>query len=295
MNYDSRKNLRKMLRDGTPITAPGAHNAIAAKVVEHLGFPVAYIGGWMTGAQLVTTEPLTTLTEQADAASWLVRAVDIPVIVDADAGFGDPVHTARAVREFEYRGVSGIHIEDQVFPKRLHYHKGIEHVTDRQEFTWKLTAALDARKDPDLIIIARTDAINAVGGSFEEAVERGRMAKDLGADVIMPMLHSHPEEMERYREAVPDIPLVHLTGFANGVPPKVCHERGYNLVLLPLSSILAEVAALYTAYVALRDTGQFPSDERYGQARTLIEELIDLPALYKVEESTTESGLATKK
>jgi 2-methylisocitrate lyase-like PEP mutase family enzyme len=293
MNYNSRETLSGMLKRNEPFVAPGAHNAIAARVVENLGFPCVYIGGWMTGAQLVTTEPLTTLTEQVEAASWLVRATQIPVICDAGAGFGDPVHTARTVREFEYRGIAGIHIEDQVFPKRLHYHKGIEHVTERHEFEWKLTAALGARQDPNFVIIARTDARNAVGGNFDEAVERGRMAKSLGADAVMPMLHSHTEEMEAYRDAVPDIPLVHLTGFGGGISPELCHSRGFNIVLMPLTSILAEVAAISEVYGSLVKDGVVPDHEKYTNARTLIEELVDFKGLYEVEARTTEGAAAS--
>src|SRR5512136_2895087 len=108
------------------IVAPGAYDALTAKVVESLGFKAAYMGGWISGAHLCVTEPLMTLTEQVTNASWCTRVLKIPFIVDADAGFGEPVHTYRAVQEFERAGVAAIHIEDLVFPKRAHYHKGIE-------------------------------------------------------------------------------------------------------------------------------------------------------------------------
>src|SRR6266850_1810125 len=116
--------LRALLAQGELIVAPGAYDPYTARVIESLDFPVVYLGGFSIGLNLGIGEPLTTLTETVDCAMKAVRIVDIPVVVDAGAGFGDATHTHRTVVEFERAGVAAIHIEDQVFPKRAHYHKG---------------------------------------------------------------------------------------------------------------------------------------------------------------------------
>src|SRR5215510_13327139 len=130
----SRQTLRELLQRGATVAAPGAYDPISARVVQALGFPAVYTGGYMTGAHTSITEPLLTLTEQVEVAQKVAHAVDLPVITDAGAGYGDPLHVMRCVREFEAAGIAGIHIEDQVYPKRASYHRGLEHIVPMQEF-----------------------------------------------------------------------------------------------------------------------------------------------------------------
>ena len=126
------------------------------------------------------------MTEQVDVAGRVARAVEIPVMTDVGAGYGDPIHVMRAVKEFERAGVAAIHIEDQVFPKRASYHRGLEHIIDLDEFLCKMEFALKAREDDDFVIIARTDAGNAVNGSWKEAARRTRALKELGGRCCSP-------------------------------------------------------------------------------------------------------------
>ena len=122
----SRPTLRELLKKDEVIVAPGCFDALSAKLVENLGFPAVYLGGWATGAKLGVTEPLTTLTEQVHEAAYITLQCEIPLIVDGNAGFGDATHARRTVLEFMRAGVSAIHIEDQMIPKRVGYHVGVK-------------------------------------------------------------------------------------------------------------------------------------------------------------------------
>ena len=181
-----RRELKARLEKGETVVAPGAYDAMGARIVQSLGFPAIYTGGYMSGAHLAVTEPLMTMTEQVEVAKRVAAGADLPVICDAGAGYGDPVHTMHAVRTYENAGLAGMHIEDQVFPKRASYHKGLEHVIPMDEFLEKMRYALQARRDPDFVIIGRTDAFSAVEGSMDEAVRRGCALRDLGVDAVMP-------------------------------------------------------------------------------------------------------------
>lgn len=278
-----RDRLRHAFSSGTVI-APGAHSPLVARIVERLGFEAVYLGGYMTAAQLATIEPTLTLTEQVEVAAQIVRSVDLPVIVDADAGFGDVLHVGKTVREFERAGVAAIHIEDQVFPKRVGYHRGENHLVGRGEFVAKLDAALSGRSSSDFLIIARIDARDAVGGSFAEAVARAHLALDAGVDAIMPMLHTHPDEMGRFREAVPDTPLVHLSGFNEGRSVEECVADGFNVILYPLSSLISAVAAVEMTYSQLKETGRVATTIAHDRrVIELIEDLLLIDEYHRYE------------
>ncbi len=143
-----RSNLRVRISAGEQIVAPGAYDPIPARLVQSLGSCACYCGGYIPGAHLAVTEPLMTLTEQFPVAEKVVRAAPLPVICDADAGYGEPVHTMHTVRSFERAGVAGIHIEDQFFPKRASYHAGLERVIPMEDFLQKLGCALRAAPSP---------------------------------------------------------------------------------------------------------------------------------------------------
>ena len=145
------QKLRDLIATGETILLPGAHDPLMGRIVQRLGFKACICAGWMTGAHLATPEPVMTMTEQVDAAGRVARAVDIPVKSDAGAGYGDPIHVIRAVQEFERAGIAAIQIEDQVFPKRASYHRGLEHVTELDEFLRKIEFAMKARED-DIVI-----------------------------------------------------------------------------------------------------------------------------------------------
>src|ERR1700736_2329974 len=175
--------LRRLLADEAFIHLPVAYDALGGRLIESTGFKSAYVGGFVTGGSRCTSEPLLTLDEQVRVAGDVARAVKIPVLADAGAGFGEPLHTMRTVREFISVGVAGIHIEDQLYPKRAHYHKYVAHVTPRDEFVAKIEYACRQRaeSDPDFVIIARADACRFEG--LQEAIDRINLAADVGADM----------------------------------------------------------------------------------------------------------------
>ena len=164
---------------------PSAYDPIGARIAESVGFDAIYNGGFVTGGMTCISEPLMTMNEQIDAASKVANAVKIPVIADAGGGYGEPLHCMRTVREFARQGIAGIHIEDQYYPKRAHYHTYIEHAISVEDFVDKIRYACKARDevDKDFTIIARSDTCRIHG--LQEAIKRVNKAADVGADVGM--------------------------------------------------------------------------------------------------------------
>jgi 2-methylisocitrate lyase-like PEP mutase family enzyme len=284
----SRSELRARLSRGETIVAPGAYDPIGARVVQSLGFPAVYTGGYASGAHLAVTEPLMTMTEQLEVAARVAKSVDLPVIADANAGYGDPLHAMRTVRAYEDAGIAGLHIEDQVYPKRASYHKGLEHVTPLDEFLEKMSYALKARHDADFLIIGRTDAFSAVGGSMAEAIRRGSALKDLGVDVVMPRGVRQKEDLARFREGVPDVPLLVIAG-ADEISSQEYEALGYQIIIYAVTPVILAADALIESYSKLRDTGFIGlSAEEVAAKRKRVEELIDLPEYYQIEAETTE-------
>ncbi len=283
-----RQTLRQMLQRGETIVAPGAYDPISARVVQSLGFPAVYTGGYVTGAHTAITEPLLTLTEQVEVARRVAHAVTLPVLADAGAGYGDPLHVMRCVREFETAGIAGIHIEDQVYPKRASYHKGLEHIVAMEEFAERLTYALRARQDSDFLIIGRTDAFSAVEGSREELVRRGLALRDLGVDAVMPRGVRQKDDLAFFRQAVPDVPLLVIAG-ADDISVQEYAALGYQIIIYATTPIVVAINALVEAYQHLKDTGLLNlTAQQVAAIRTQVEALIDLPAYYQVEAETTE-------
>ncbi len=242
----------------------------------------------MTGAHLAVTEPLMTMTEQVEVAARVARAVDLPVICDADAGYGEPVHTMHCVRTFEAAGIAGIHIEDQFYPKRASYHAGLEHVIPGEEFLEKMRYALQARTDPDFLIIGRTDAFTAVEGDMDEAIRRGNALRDLGVDVVMPRGVRERGDLDTFRKGVPGVPLLVIAG-ADDISVQEYQDLGYQCVIYATSPIIAAVDGFRRIYTSLRDTGHIGIKAPQVQAmRAEVEALISLPEYQQVEAETTE-------
>jgi 2-methylisocitrate lyase-like PEP mutase family enzyme len=287
-----RSRLRAKLQRGDTIVAPGAYDPLSARVVQALDFAAVYTGGYMTGAHTSITEPLLTLTEQVEVAQKVARAVDLPVLTDAGAGYGDPLHVMRCVREFEAAGIAGIHIEDQVYPKRASYHKGLEHIVPMQEFVERMSYALKARRDPDFLIIGRTDAFSAVEGSRDELVRRGLALKDLGVDAVMPRGVRAREDLAFFREEVPGVPLLVIAG-ADDISVQEYADLGYQIIIYATTPAVVAANALLETYQHLKDTGLLNIDaRRVAELRRRVEELISLPEYYEVEAATTEKGSA---
>ena len=245
--------LRGLLAEGDIVVAPGVFDGITARLVQQAGFPVAYMTGAGTSLSLGYPDyGLVTMTEMTAKAAVITRTLDIPVIADADTGYGNELNVTRTIQEYDRAGVAGVHIEDQVAPKRCGHLEGKELVSE-EEFVAKIRAAVAARIDPDFVVIARTDA-RAVTG-FEDAVRRANAALAAGAD--MAFLDAIPTYEEL--AAVPH--LVHGPCLFNvvrgGKTPDVhldeVQAMGYRLSIVP-SLLLSVFGACDTALTALRET-----------------------------------------
>ncbi len=201
------RRLRELLAGAEPIVAPGAYDGLSARLVEQAGFPAVYMTGFGASASLLGRPDVGLLSfgEMAGHARRLVQAVEVPVIADADDGYGNPLNVVRTVREYEAAGVAALHIEDQVSPKRCGHMEGKE-VIAASEMVEKVRAAVEARRSPELVIIARTDA-RALEG-LDGALERARRYRDAGADMLFVEAPESEEEVALVAEAFPDTPLL---------------------------------------------------------------------------------------
>lgn len=225
--------LRALLRSDQIVVAPGAYDGITAKLIAQAGFPVAYMTGAGTAASLGYPDfGLVTMTEMADNAGRIARASGLPVIADADTGYGNELNAYRTVQEYERRGVAGLHIEDQVFPKKCG-HLDDKEVIPRDDFIAKIRAAVAARQDPDFMVIARTDS-RAVAG-FEEAVARSNLALEAGADMIFLEAPQTVDEIAAVPKLVRGPCMLNVVW--GGKTPLVdmpdAQRMGYKLAILP--------------------------------------------------------------
>ena len=261
--------LRALLDSGETIVAPGAFDPLSARLVEETGFPAVYMTGFGTSAALIGRPDvgLLTMTEMAGNAGRIAACVDIPVIADADTGYGNPLNVIRTVGAYEAAGVAGIHIEDQVAPKKCGHMEGKQVIT-AQEMAQKVRAAVEARAQPEFVIIARTDA-RAVEG-LERALERGRIYREAGADVLFIEAVTSEAEAEEAVRAFPGVPLLFNWAEGGKTPPiglDRLKELGYRIVIFPIGTLLAatgamrrilqEIAAAGTPAAALRELPTF--------------------------------------
>ena len=238
--------LRALLESGQTIVAPGAFDPLAARLVEEAGFPAVYMTGFGTSAALIGRPDvgLLTMTEMVGNAGRIAACVDIPVIADADTGYGNPLNVIRTVGAYEAAGVAGIHIEDQVAPKKCGHMDG-KQVIGAQEMAEKVRAAAEARTQPEFVIIARTDA-RAVEG-LAAAIERGRLYRAAGADVLFIEAVVSEAEAEEVASAFPDVPLLFNWAEGGKTPPiglDRLTEIGYQIVIFPIGTLLAATAAM---------------------------------------------------
>jgi carboxyvinyl-carboxyphosphonate phosphorylmutase len=249
--------LRALLESGQTIVAPGAFDPLAARLVEEAGFPAVYMTGFGTSAALIGRPDvgLLTMTEMVGNAGRIAACVDIPVIADADTGYGNPLNVIRTVGAYEAAGVAGIHIEDQVAPKKCGHMDG-KQVIGAQEMAEKVRAAVEARTQPEFVIIARTDA-RAVEG-LAAAIERGRLYRAAGADVLFIEAVVSEAEAEEVASAFPDVPLLFNWAEGGKTPPVGLDrltELGYRIVIFPIGTLLAATAAIRRILREIAQTG----------------------------------------
>jgi 2-methylisocitrate lyase-like PEP mutase family enzyme len=246
-----------LLAAGEMVLAPGCYDALGARLVEEAGFPAVYMTGFGTAAARLGRPDvgLLTLTEMADNARRIVQAVEIPVIADADTGYGNPINVIRTVQEYEAAAIAALHIEDQVMPKKC------GHMEDKQligagEMVAKVQAAVAARHSASFLIIARTDARAPEG--LDAAIERARAYRQAGADVLFIEAPQSVGEIETIASTFEDVPL--LFNYAEGgKTPPVSHEQlrrlGFSIVIFPISTLLTATAAIRAALSQIKADG----------------------------------------
>ena len=250
------QRFRDRIAEERIIVAPGCYDALSARLVEQAGFEAVYMTGYGVSATLIGQPDvgLVTMTEMVSRAGHLASAVGIPVIADADTGYGSAINVMRTVREYIRAGVAAIHLEDQVFPKKCGHTRG-KQVIPKEEMVGKLLAAVDSRGNSDLVIIARTDA-NAVHG-LDDAMDRARAYIEAGADMIFVEAPKSVEEMRRIHEELRS-PLV-ANMVEKGLTPLLKNQEleaiGFRLVLYPLSSLMAATRAIRDLLRTLKETG----------------------------------------
>ena len=249
--------LRRLLESAEPVLAPGAYDALSARLIEAAGCPAGYMTGFGTSASYLGRPDvgLMTMAEMVDQASRIVQAVGTPVIADADTGYGNELNAFRTVQEYEGRGVAAIHIEDQVSPKKCGHMEG-KQVIAAEDMVEKVRAAVAAKSSPEFLLIARTDA-RAVEG-FQAALDRCRRYRDAGADVIFFEAPQTEDEIVRVAEEFRETPL--MFNWAEGgktppVPLSRLTELGYRIVIFPITALLTASLAVRHALEAIRRDG----------------------------------------
>ena len=282
-----RARLRELLASGNgPLVAPGAYDALSARLVEQAGFDAVYMTGFGTTASLIGRPDvgLLSATEMVDNARRIVAAVDVPVIADADTGYGNAITVVRTVQSYEQAGVSGLHIEDQVHPKKCGHMSG-KAVIDAGEMVGKIRAAVAARRDPDLVLIARTDAAAVEG--LDAAIARARAYADAGADVLFVEAPTSEDDIARVADELRGVaPLVFNWAEGGRTPPLPLAriaELGFGLVLFPIGTLLAATAGIRTLLATLKADGTpaaaLPDLPVFGE----FTDLIGLPEVTELE------------
>jgi len=277
------RRLRERLKEDRILIAPGAHDVLTAKIIEKVGFEAVYMTGYGTSASMLGKPDvgLLTLTEMARRASNIVEAVNIPVIADADTGYGNAVNVMRTVREYEKAGVACIQLEDQVAPKKCGHMLGRE-IISAEEMVGKIKAACDARRG-DTLIMARTDARTNYG--IEEALERGRLYEEAGADILFIESVETIEEMKMVTSSF-NVPVL-ANMLEHGRTPLLSRDEleeiGYDLAIFCVASTYVAAKAVMDLMIHLKETGR---TNDYMDKMITFEEfnrLIGLPEIREIE------------
>ena len=282
--------LRELLARDEILMAPGAHDALSARIAEVCGFEAVY----MTGAGTVNTQlgmpdhSIITLTEMVQNAARLAGVTTVPIVSDADTGYGGVLNVMRTVQEFQQAGIAGIHIEDQVMPKRCGHLKSKE-IVPIEEMTGKIRAACHARTDPDFLIIARVDARGPLG--FDEAVRRGNAYREAGADMIFPEALESEEEFRGFARQVSAPLLANMTEY--GKTPYLTAARfqdmGYRMVIYPVSAMRVAMKAIYELFTEIRRTGTQKQSLKRMFTRDQLYDLINYHEMLNLEKQFSDN------
>lgn len=251
------RSLREQIEDKNRIIVlPGVFDALSARIAEQVGFTAMFQTGYGSSAALLGMPDFGFMNagETVDNARRIIRAVDVPVLVDADTGYGNPLNVWRLVRDLESLGAAGIFLEDQVWPKRCGHMTGKD-VIPKDDYLPKLRAALEARQSKEFIIVARTDARAPIG--LEEAIERGKAYKKAGADVIFVEAPRTVAELKKVADEI-DAPLVANMiedGVTPNLPAKELLKLGYRIAVFPLSGLYSATYAMREVFAELKKTG----------------------------------------
>ncbi len=249
--------LRELLSRAEPTLAPGAFDALSARVVEEAGFDAVYMTGFGSSASLLGQPDVGLLTqvEMMENARRMTQAISIPLIADADTGYGNPLNVIRTVREYEQAGIAALHIEDQVSPKKCG-HMDRKRVIPAQEMAAKIRAAADARSRDGIMIIARTDS-RAMEG-LDAALDRSERYRDAGADILFVEAPQSMDEIERISHRLSGAPLLFNWAEGGKTPPVALNDLstlGFKLVIFPISLLLAATQAMRAAAARIREDG----------------------------------------
>ncbi len=287
--------LRALLAAPAIVQAPGAYDALSARIVEAAGFPAVYMTGFGTSAALLGQPDvgLLSVSEMVENARRITAAVSVPVIADADTGYGNPLNVIRTVQMYEAAGVAGIHIEDQVAPKKCGHMEG-KQLIPAAEMVEKIRAAGYARRDPDFLLIARTDARAVLG--LQEALYRGRLYAEAGADMLFIEAPENEAECAEIGRAFVDVPLLFNWADSGKTPPlplERVQALGYRLVIYPISTLLAATRAMQRAVAAIKQSGTPAGYAAEMLTFSQFNDFIGLPRVRALEQEfrVAETGL----
>lgn len=282
-----RRELRAAIESGRFLAAPGATDVFTAMIIARAGCEAIYLGGNALAISRGKPQPLLTLDETCDASAQVCRAVDLPVIVDLGSGFGEAAHVHRAASALEGTGAAAYHIDDQPYPKRFGYHRkdGSGGTVPIAVMCKRLRAAALARRDPDLLIIARTDTLR-VGGSLGEVIERGRAYREAGADALL-VLDLQPEDTPGLRAALPGLPLVWIGGVVPPVPDTATlAAAGFGLGVYPFSTLAAIGETVTSLWQNFPVTGTVRQDpEMLERMRAEMPKIAGIETYWEIEQN----------
>ena len=274
--------LRELLSEDRLLVSPFTYDAFTAKIAETVGFPIVYMSGFGTAMSKGYPDVgLVSMSEMVENAHRIASTVSVPVIADADTGYGNAINVRRTVREYEQAGVAGIHLEDQVFPKKCGFFEG-KQVIPMEEHVAKVRAALDAREDPDFLVIARCDAL-AVNG-WDDTIRRCRAYHEAGADMIFVDGVKSTEDLERYACDLADAPRLYNGDLA---PTQEVERLGFK-VMIHRGSMFAVYKWVRTVMEQLKDTGMV--DPSLYATREQVAGLLGLEAIYEMEKEYAVAG-----